>query len=75
MKRVLCQKDLAAFLDSGLPEHAAVYASFGTHAVLLPSEIHSVARGLSALKNPVRPGTSLACLEHGLLNISSCTWV
>lgn len=46
--------DLSTFLSQGLAQgHSAVYVSMGTLARYTSDELHSMARALSALPNPV----------------------
>ena len=46
--------ELGSFLSSGMQHgHKAVFVSMGTLGALYESELHSMARALSALPNPV----------------------
>lgn len=67
--------DLDTFLQQGLADgHSGVFVSMGTMARMTDDELHSMARGLSALPNPVLwklnvldiPGVHswVTCKEH-----------
>ena len=63
--------DLNVFLKQGLADgHGAVFVSMGTMARMMEEELHSMARGLSALPNPILWKLNLLDIPgmHVLLN-------
>ena len=62
---------LNVFLKQGLADgHGAVFVSMGTMARMTEEELHSMARGLSALPNPILWKLNLLDIPgmHVLLN-------